>query len=230
MPSAIEVMNENMGQVDDLLRIHSAIHARNRTRLDRDNLEVLNKSAIVLITACWESLIEDLAREGFGQMVSTAPTHAVIPPRVLVLASKDLRDDSDKRAIWELAGNGWREVLQRHRQVVLDDFIGGFHSPRPEKVDELFDRLLGLPRVTETWTWTHMTPQRARKKLTDYLALRGQIAHRVGASSRTTKRMVEEYRSFAFRLAVKTSNSLNDHLESILGVPPWPKWAFGGVK
>ena len=72
-PGPLLLMRENMREVNRLLEIHWELTGGQPGR--RHGVEVLNKSAIVLITACWESLVEDFKERTGGHPIArrTAP-------------------------------------------------------------------------------------------------------------------------------------------------------------
>ena len=72
---------QNLAEVERLLEIHSQVAGAGRGR--KHNVEVLNKSAIVLLVACWEAFIEDLAAAGLAALVDGPADHAAVPPAVL---------------------------------------------------------------------------------------------------------------------------------------------------
>src|SRR6266567_9089709 len=78
MPSKARVNFEaNAADVSRLLEIHKYFGGDAKGR--RFRLEVLNKSAIVLITAIWEAYCEDLAAEALQHLVKYAPNSTVLP-------------------------------------------------------------------------------------------------------------------------------------------------------
>src|ERR1700687_2367308 len=97
----------NLDEVCDLVSIHVALTGAGPGR--RGKVKVLNKSGIVLLVACWEAFVEDLATAAFDFLLAKAPGPRVFPSRVLVSAGKSLRESSDDRAIWALAESGWRK-------------------------------------------------------------------------------------------------------------------------
>lgn len=224
MPSSpttpILLFTENMKAVDRLLEIHQESTGTGRGR--RKGVEVLNKSAVVLITACLEACIEDIATEAFDFMLSNTGTHSAIPKKVRVLASNPLRTDrGDEARVWQLAGEGWRQVLKHHRDKTVAKLVESVHSPAPEQIDKLFEALLGLRNLSRCWTWSGTSPDSAMSRLRTYLKARGAIAHRVSTEQSVTKRYAENYRLFAWRVAVKTSNRTGSHVLNLVGKAPW---------
>jgi hypothetical protein len=132
VPQHVQDFSHNMDEVGRLLDIHQKLTGSGPGR--RHNVEVLNRSALVLTVACWEAFIEDLAESAFDFMLRHAKKPTVFPNRVLALASKKLREHRDESKVWDLAASGWRSVLRKHRQAVLRRYIGSFNTPRPKQV------------------------------------------------------------------------------------------------
>ena len=226
--STIARMIENMDDVNRLLNIHVKLTGDERGR--RHGVEVLNKSALVLITACWEAVVEDIASEAFDFMLNNASSHDVIPARVRTLASKALKESCNDSEVWKLAGDGWKKVLRQYGQNILDREIRRFHTPRADNVDRLFGALLALKHVSSQWRWRGTSCESARKRLSQCITDRGSIAHRVSTSKAITKEYVRDYRKLVYRLAVKTSNCVNRHMDGLVNKTPFPVWNFGTVK
>lgn len=229
MPKAqpMDNMKSNMAEVSRLLDIHASLTGRDRGR--RYDVEVLNKSAIVMITACWEALVEDLASEGFDFLLKEANSPEIFPAKVRTLASRTLKEANDETKIWDLAGDGWKNVLITHRNKTINRLVGSLNTPRAENVDRMFAEVLGLNTVSSTWYWGKLTAEQTREKLSEFVELRGSIAHRVTTAGSVTKKTVRNYRAFAFRLGVKTSNRVNTHIYKLVGKAPWSVWKFGSV-
>ena len=189
-------------------------------------MEVLNKSAVVLLVACWEAYIEDLATTAFEYMLTQVTDANAIPARVLVSAVEGLKNSQDARAVWALAGDGWRAVLQAHKADVLLDHVKGLNTPRHKQIDSMFDSLLGLRWLSNGWRWQGMTVARSRDKLDGLVTLRGDIAHRVAASTSVLKRDVIDYAEFIWRLATTSSNSVRAHLIQFTPGEPWAAYSM----
>lgn len=195
-------------------------YLRDRPKFRR-NLEVLNKSGIVLLVACWESFVEDLASHSFDFMLSNATKPNVFPTKVLTRSSKVFWDSKDERGVWALADVGWRTVLTSHKSRILQDYIGSFNTPRSAQVDALFEMLIGFKNSSSHWHWKNMSNNQAKKKLGDLITLRGAIAHRVSASKSVTRRSFLDYCIFISRVGMITSNTLRDFVHKRVGEYPW---------
>jgi len=220
----IQKLEKNIDEVKRLQEVHKTIAGGTPGR--KHNVEVLNKSAIVLLVACWEAFVEDLAIAGFEFMLKEADTPGEFPTEVLTTASKALKDSSDNREVWKLAGEGWRSVLETHRETILKKYVHKLNTPKPAQLDALFKSLLGVPSISSKWTWHTVTSDAARTKLEKLVELRGSIAHRVAASEKVQKYKVEDYMWFVYRLAVRSSNSVRSHTHQRVRKHPWPSYRF----
>jgi hypothetical protein len=219
---------QNLAEVRRLLAIHEQLGGATPGR--KHNLEVLNKSGIVLLVACWEAFIEDLASDAFDAMLTHAADHTVFPADVLTHSSRDLKSAPDNREVWKLAGTGWKAVLQQHRAELFKDYVGKFNSPKAKQIDALFASLIGISSLSQGWSWRRMSSEAAVDKLNRLVELRGSIAHRVAAAKSVHKADVTAHLEFLYRLAVRSSNRTLAFVLSRLGTKdkPWPRYRHGG--
>jgi len=214
----------NLSEVDQLLHIHTKMAGKKPGR--KYNVEVLNKSAIVLLVACWEAFIEDLAADAFSILLRRAKSHVSFPSKVLAEAAKPLRESVNPCDLWNLAGTGWKNVLRSHKQSLFERYIGKLNTPRPAQVDSLYESLLGIKAISTHWHWAHTSPEQARNRLDKLIDLRGSIAHRVSASHKVLKKDVRIHIDFVNRLAVQTSNAVRVALISRTKIEPWEEFEY----
>jgi hypothetical protein len=224
----IQALEENIAEVKRLLEIHKGLAGNTPGR--KHNVEVLNKSAIVLLVACWEALIEDLAEAAYSALLAQAKDHTVFPFDVLTLASKPLKEDNDNRKVWDLAGEGWKKVLHDHKEAVFKQYIGKLNTPKPKQVDALFQALLGMPSISSNWHWKRMSAANAVKALEDLIELRGSIAHRVQGTKSVTKASVSRAMKLIYCLSVITSNRVRTFVYAKTKKRTWPSYKFGETK
>lgn len=217
-PPHLRGLVSNVEEVDRLLKIHVDLTG---TGPGRRHVEVLNKSGIVLLVACWEAYVEDLAKAAFDALMAGAAEPKVFPNSVLVGASNPLRKDEDERRVWELAGEGWKAVLQSRRDELLDRYIGKMSTPSSEKVDELFEKLIGLKEGSSCWRWKGTSADAARARLARIIRLRGEIAHRVKATGAVHRELVLQSGYFICRLAACMSNHVRQHIHGRTSAYPW---------
>lgn len=221
----INIFNENIKAINRLVDIHEELTGRGAGY--RSNVEVLNKSGIVLLVACWEAFVEDLASHSFEFLLAHATTHNTFPAKVLTQASKAFWDSKDERGVWSLAGDGWHIVLESHRNKILNDYLGNFNTPRAAQIDTLFESLLGLSRLSSNWKWRNMSAAQAKKKLGDLITLRGAIAHRVSTSRAVTKKYLWNNALFVAKLVVICSDVLRAFIYTRTGEYPWMEFEVG---
>ena len=222
----IDNLKKNLEEVNRLLEIHVDVSGSGPGR--KRNVQVLNKSALIMLLACWESYVEDAAENCFDFMLNHANRPSVFPEHVLALAAKEVKK-SDPSRVWGLAGEGWRDELKRHKQKILDKYIvkGSFNTPSSANIDRLYSELVGLKSLSAEWFWPKMSNDKAKAKLEELIDLRGSIAHRVEASRTVYKKDVEFYKRFISRLAVITHNRATALVYVRTGHRPWRRYRHG---
>jgi len=214
-PQALYTFNQNLGEVNRLVAIHRRIAGSGQGR--KHDVQVLNKSGVVLIVACWEACIEDLVSSALEYMIDKATSHDLIPDNVLErVASKH----SGNKA-WDLAGDGWKKALKDNLKEVLARTTGNLNTPRAPQVNELCNKSLGLKKLSSSWHWTRSTAAQNEGRLDRLVTLRGSIAHRVATSDSVHKVSVTKGRELVCRLAVKSSNRIRTHVHGVVGTHPW---------
>ncbi|HKH11655.1 MAG TPA: HEPN domain-containing protein [Rubrobacter sp.] len=200
-----------------MLCIHAEVVGKGKGR--RRRADVLNRAVVVFVSACWESYVEDSAKEAFDQLLRFATTPDVIPAKVRALAADELRASKDERDIWKLAESGWKRVLWDYRDKVLEKRLKNFNTPKSQQVSTLFCELLGLRDVTRNWSWADMSTEQARIKLDEYVIIRGNIAHRTKHDQVVHKNMDKDFMTHVVKLVEKTDDALHDHLRALVTTP-----------
>jgi RiboL-PSP-HEPN len=197
----------NMTDVNRLLEIHTLLGGSGPGR--RRGAEVLNKSAVVLLVACWEAYLEDVVSHAFEVALEDCQDPLNFPKEVWRLVGLSLRQAKDERVIWGLAGQGWKHVLLEHK----NNMIKKFHNPKSRRVDELFHNVLGITTVSKCWRWPGISNTKARKKLDGIVNVRGRIAHRVQHSSPVRLKTVKNYQGHVQRLVLITDVEIRKRLK-----------------
>lgn len=180
-------------------------------------IEILNKSAIVLATTCWEAFIEDLASNAMEFMLKHAVDPRILPTSVLVSASNQLIKDKDERRVWDLAGDGWKAVLKAY----CDSTLSCLNTPSHKNIDRLFENLIGLKQLSKSWKWKGVTNDRALTRLDRLISTRGDIAHRLNHDNYITKQDVLDAMKLVLNISVVSSNTVRSHLLKAVGSEPW---------
>lgn len=181
--AARKAFGQNCDDIDRLLEIHGDLGGDAPGR--RRRLEVLNKSAIVLITAVWEAYCEDIVAEGLKHLVANAATSGALPKALRKQIVKELGAEADELAVWQLADTGWRAVLEVRVDRLAEERNRRLNTPKTGQINELFLTGLGIPKISATWNWKGMTKTSAEAKLDRFIELRGTIAHRGGGRDRS---------------------------------------------
>jgi len=217
---ARKLFDENAGDIERLLEFHQEKGGTSPGR--RRGLEVLNKSAIVLITSFWEAYCEDIAAEGLEHIVKYGASSDSLPKDIKQIIAKELKSDPNDLFVWSLCGDGWKQILKTRLGRLQEQRNKRLNTPRTQNIDELFLQALGLSSVSSSWKWAKkMTAARAREKLDKYVTLRGEIAHRGIAAKAVTKAQVQDYFDFIKRLVSRTGSTVNSHVRTFTGKPLW---------
>lgn len=220
MPSKARLAyDESSKDVRRLVEIHTELGGEERGR--RHQLEVLNKSAIILITAIWEAYCEDIVTEAVNHLIKHSANSTELSKEMKKSIAKELKSDLNEIAIWDLADEGWRKVLEKRTAKMQEERNRRLNTPKAEQIRELFQRALGIEDITAAWSWQRMPSKEASAKLDRYVTLRGEIAHRGTAATGVTKAQVEDYVNHINQLVGKTGGRVNAHAKSATGKVLW---------
>jgi RiboL-PSP-HEPN len=214
---AADAFVENFEDVKQLLRLHTMIGGSGTGR--RHGLEVLNKAAIVLITAFWEAYCEDLAAEGLQHLLAHSASADKLPLRLRKQLAGEIKKATHELEMWKLAGDGWKTYLSQRLKRLSDERNRGLNTPKPHQLDELFEMALGIDKISDRWSWKGASATRTKKNLNDFVELRGSIAHRGKDSESVTRKQVTDYRRLVGRLAEKTDETVNQYVFQQTGAP-----------
>lgn len=217
---AWQAFRANTADIERLLALHEQQGGVQPGR--RFGLEVLNKSAIVLITSFWEAYCEDIAAEGLNHIVEKASIADQLPIDLRKLIAKELKGDAHDLRVWDLAGDGWRDVLRSRLEILREGRNRKLNTPKTQNINELFASALGIQEIATAWHWPKkMTASRASQKLDKYVTLRGEIAHRGSASKSVTKAQVKDYYKFILKVGSRTGGQVNSQVKRITGTALW---------
>lgn len=207
--------DENCKDIDKLLQVHKDLTGNKRGR--RYEVEVLNKSGIVLITSFWEAYCEDIAAEAVERLVSDAPNATTLPVALQKRIAKELKADPHELAIWRLADDQWRATLQDRLVQLQEERNRKLNTPNADNIDGLFRDAAGIEKISSGWYWSGMSAEQARDKLNSLIKLRGEVAHRGQAASSVRKVNVRSYYTHIKRLVGKTGGRVNSAIKKAAG-------------
>lgn len=212
--------NKNAEDISRLIELHALVGGIGPGR--RRGLEVLNKSAIVLITAIWEAYCEDIASEGLEHIVKYAKSAEAIPVELKKIITRNLKSSAHELEIWKVADGGWRIYLTEHLEKLKEERDRRLNTPKTAQINELFKSALGIEKISTSWKWDKkMTAARAADKLDKYVTLRGAIAHRGSNDKPVIKANVTDYFDFIKSIVSKTGGAVNRHVKSTTGKKMW---------
>lgn len=217
MPSkARKAFDKNFTDIDRLKELREQEGGTNRGR--RHNLEVLNKSAIVLVTAFWEAYCEDIASEGLQHILDHSEKADQLPIGLRKQLAREVKQANNDLEVWQLAGDGWKAYLAARMDKLKDERNRRLNTPKSNQIDELFKNSLGIERISDDWSLsTKMKSDGARNRLDEFVTLRGSIAHRGKDAESVTKKMVTDYAELVKKLAAKTGRSVSAHVRKATG-------------
>lgn len=231
LPTAphVQGLKKNLEEVNRLLSIHSDISGSGPGR--KRDVQVINKSALIMLLACWEAYIEDAAENFFNFALENAKEPSVFPEHVLAIAAKEIKNGNTSR-LWALSGDGWKDELKTHKIKILEKYIvkGSFNTPSAANIDRLFSELIGLTSLSREWYWPGMSSAKASDKLAELIDLRGSIAHRVDASRTVYKKDVQDFKRLILRLAVISHNRSVALLKLRTGKDSWRRYRHGKTR
>jgi hypothetical protein len=183
----------------------------------RYGLEVINKSAIVLITAIWEAFCEDLASEALKLLVENAEKANVLPKYLKQQIATELKNDKNDLAVWKLTDDGWRNVMMTRLDQLRDKRNRRLNAPKSNVIDSLFLEAIGLDKISNSWELKKTSANDARTKLDRYVELRGAIAHRGTTTTPCRSSDVKDYVMHVRRLAGSMVVEVNRFVEKATG-------------
>jgi hypothetical protein len=182
-------------------------------------VEVLNKSAIVLMCAVWEAYCEDLAAEAVEHLVLHAESALALPKALLKAVARELEKDENDLAVWGLAGDGWKAILRSRLVDITERRNRSLNTPKAGNIDSLFEEAVGITKVSGSWYWQNVTPAKARTKLDGYVNQRGDVAHRSKAAASIKKSHATGFIKHAERIVDATDRHVNVRIGEACGVP-----------
>jgi hypothetical protein len=211
-----QILVENVQEVRLLRKYRKAPKANDK--------EVLYKSCVVLLVACWESFVEDLVSHSLEHMIECCEAPTSFPPNVL----ERVASNYNGQKVWQLAGEGWRQALRDNFKSVLGKTSGVFNTPRAAQVDDLVKKVIGFENLSASWEWDGKDCKTIRSELDDLITLRGSIAHRVKAESTVSAEQVGHAETLVLHLAVRSHNTVLSYLESCTSKRPWKTMRYKG--
>lgn len=228
-PAHLQSFIENIEQVWSLTFFREELRGSPDGRLPA-KFQILNKSSLVLSVACWEAFLEELVSNTLDVLLEHCDGPQRLPsPLKKTVASRLAKKGAD--SAWLLAGDGWKVQVQAERNRLINEF----HTPDSSRVDELFERVVGIKAVTSCWRWKGQPAANSKERLNALVNTRHELAHRMTTTSNVTASYLRRETDLLCKLAVKTSNRMRVHLKELqcdsieIEGKKWVPVSYGGV-
>ncbi len=205
-------------EVAQLTDIHERISGKER---GRRHLEVLNKSAIVLLCAIWEAYCEDVADEALRHLLANLRDPSALPEPLRKRIAKELKEDKHELSPWRVAGDGWKGHLRTRLGVLRQARNIEWNNPKAANVDKFFEDALGIMKISDAWHWWRINAPMAKHKLDMIVTLRGDIAHRGKTLRYVEKGRVITSLNHVRKLVAVTDAHVARELKAITEVESW---------
>jgi hypothetical protein len=191
--------------VDNLLWFHENEGGDGQGRRGA-HFQSLNKSAIVLLCAAWETYVETVIVECVDRNVNAAnaPTDMLRP--IQKITQLHIREGRVENAWTSVAGDGWKDLTKS----LIRGRVAALNTPKPGPVTELIKAALGLEDIKDNWTWHRNPLGTPAAKLGDFVSLRGAIAHGERPEHSVTKARVTQAYDLVSRLVDCVETNLAD--------------------
>ena len=221
MPSLARVaFTQNVEDIHQLLELQEPLNLADDQ--SAANFEVLNKSAIVLLTAFWESYCEDIASEGLEHIVQNSSSSADLPTSLKKQIATEIKNAPNELEVWKISDQGWKIYLKGRLSDYREKRNRRLNTPKTAVVDELFRTTLGINNMSQTWNLSEdLSVRESITRLDKMVELRGAIAHRGTSHETVTRAHVESYLVFIAKLAARTGRTVNRHVKKITKSPLW---------
>jgi hypothetical protein len=208
MSKAYDQLTENIEEIDGLMEAHAQAAGGGRPGRPERRAQVLNKSAIVLLCAFWQSYCEEVLTEILAALARGKLSDVPASLRVAVGKRFFSKKRPDPKAVWTLAGRGWRAEISALVTRLNDDKSRPLDSPNSAEVAETFKAYLAVRNIRTNWHCQGMSHSSACEKLDRFIKIRHRIAHR-GHDERTVRKSdVDNFGFLIGRLAYYTDNAL----------------------
>ena len=188
----------------------------------RDDAVLVKNSSIVYLVAIWQHYVQTLVEHTFEQILSKTKDPMKFPMKLLTIASSEIYEDKNKTRVWEIANDGWIKVLKQH----ADKCIKNFNTPDANKIDILFEKVIGIKNISYGWKWRGLSNKNACDRLNYILKIRHDIAHKGRTKSLVYHNDIVTDIHFIHRLAVSLNNSVVDYSKEQFGLNIWHKLKY----
>jgi len=197
--------------VNKLIAAHGLLRSPG---MGKQGLGYITRSGVVALCAAWETYIEDVLCETVDWMTHYTEKPQDLPRPTKKFLAKHTRDAKNELTPLQLAGDGWKTLLNN----LVNSETDGLNTPKPGKIDELFFRYTGIQNLSEQWSY-------GPDEIRSFVEERGDIAHK-GAKAKYTKISHLEYlRDMIRQTTIETDNFITNDAKSKYGYQIWRRRA-----
>lgn len=199
--------------VRELLDAHVQLRTGVRGRQWR--LGALNRSAVIMAVSAWEGFVEALLVEA---------VNAVRPPGVPPAGAGAAPPAAPPPAAPPPAGPGAAPVVIQHWPALAADAVkqaAKLNTPDTRNVNWLFRSTLGIPKLSDGWSWRGSTVAIAEANLDALMKNRHEVAHGVNPRPTIHNKYAAWLPGFIERLGEASDKHLAAEMVRFFGVTPW---------
>lgn len=182
-----------------------------------DRETVFMQAGIALLCAAWEAYVEDLALHAFDYLIEKTTDPQSLPKSLKKTVAFGIKTSKNELSPWILAGDGWRGVV---RARVLES-IESLHNPKPAKIDALFEDVLGIKNICDSWEWEDFPKEFVRHTMLRMVEQRGAVAHGRTPDIPTGYNLLSYWKSHVVECAFRLNNKVVDTLTPDPAPPCW---------
>lgn len=213
---ASSAFNEFQYNLLDAKRLHQAHGIVSAGTPGKKGLGHLTRSGVVMLCAAWERYNESVIVEAVGYLAKVIRDPNNLPLPVRKHLSAIARQHVHELKPMELAGDGWRTLYVAQ----ATDETSSLNTPKSGKLKVLYERLTGLPDVSEFWTI-------GAKPVDDFVSVRGDIAHNGRNAPYIAAGTLQSYIDMTEAVTAEHDNKFCDYLKAASGstYQPWRRTA-----
>ena len=207
--NAFRAFQYNLVDVERLIESHGVLSG---TGQGRRGLGHITRSGVVMLCAAWELYLEQVLLEGlrFGMAAATGPDQ--VPKPVQKELSNFVKNHKHELKPIQLAGDGWRGVLEDRVTNLAD----GLNTPKAGPVNRLFEMGIGIKQISSCWSI-------GADSVDDFVTGRGDIAHRGRHSDYVQIGALGTHKQNIVSAAIDTDNCVAEFVRDNypVGRKPW---------
>jgi RiboL-PSP-HEPN len=206
----------NSDDIRDYFTLHQ-VAFKGASKQIRRLLHLLDKSTYVLVASLWEAYCEDVVTECLDCITEHAPTYQSLPQSIQAAIERSIRNG--RGSAWDLAGDGWREYVQKRNRGFEQKRNREFAGPKSTAVEELFLSALGIEDLCDKWEAAG--PASICGDLDTHIERRNLIVHQFTPGPVVNKADVKDFCRVVARLVAYTDAVADEFIVQTTGESRW---------